>query len=305
SGRFLMAESTGMPYREVVEAARSHPGRFIEVERHPDVRSAVIRLIEPDLMNPLSPPLLIQLIDNIDDLTADPELRSIILTGTDPGFCVGGDFRVMQTAIDAMRIPVPEGAVGIWRFIRYLFGGIARRIVRSDQAFIAAVNGETAGVGWAFTLASDHIICSDRAKIVPAFSRLGLVPEVGTSWLLTRRLGYQGALDLYTSGEVVDGEKAVEIGLAQRCVPHQELIEASLDRARGFAELPGHALQMAKPMLRQAADMTWEQAITMEEFAEPLTFTTEHFAQIISSLRPEDGGRDNPGWPPSAWESGQ
>ena len=87
-----------------------------------------------------------------------------------------------------------------------------------------------------------------------------------------------------------------------RSLTLDELIDAALERARKFAKLPDNALQMAKPLLRQVSEMTWEQAITMEEFAEPLTFTTEHFTEIIGQLRPEDDGRSQPGWPPSAWD---
>lgn len=287
---------TALPFAQVVEAARANPRTFVQVERHPEQRCAIVRLDEPELLNPLSPPLLLQLVDRLTELTSDPTIRSVVLTGADPGFCVGGDFRIMRNAIDAMHAGVDEGAIGVWRFIRQLFGTVARLIVRSDQAFIAAVNGPTAGVGWAFMLACDHVICSDRAQIVPAFARLGLVPEVGTSWLLTRRLGYQGALDLYTSGETLDAQRCLALGLAQRAVPHTDLIPAALQRSAAFAELPDHVLQMAKPLLRQAADMTWEQTITLEEFAEPLTFTTSHFDHIIATLKPHSE-HDTPGWP--------
>jgi 2-(1,2-epoxy-1,2-dihydrophenyl)acetyl-CoA isomerase len=93
-----------------------------------------------------------------------------------------------------------EGAAAIWRWIRRQFGGVARTIVSADKAVIAAVNGAAAGVGLAFALACDVIVLSERARIVPAFGRIGLIPEVGTSWLLTRRLGYQRAFALFAGG---------------------------------------------------------------------------------------------------------
>lgn len=289
---------TAMAFHEVLAAARRHPRRFVETTAHHDPQAVVIRLIEPELLNPLSPPLLVQLRDALRAAIEDPSAKSVILTGTDPGFCVGGDFRIMQNAIDAMRLPVDEGAVGVWRFIRQLFGTIARTIVSSDKPVIAAVNGATAGVGWAFMLACDHIICSQEATIVPAFARLGLVPEVGTSWLLTRTLGYHRALELYSSGTPLTGSDCANIGLAQAVVAHDQLLPAALDRAQRYATLPDHAFQMAKPLLRQAADMTWDQSVTMEEFAEPLTFTTTHFRDTIAQLSPPQH-HPQPGWPPA------
>ena len=110
----------------------------------------------------------------------------MVLTGTDPGFSAGGDLRMMDQAPDALTSA--EGTTDIWRWIRYQFGAIARLIARSDTAFIAALNGPAAGVGLAWALTCDLVIASERARIVPAFGRLGLLPEVGTSWALTRRL---------------------------------------------------------------------------------------------------------------------
>ncbi len=77
-----------------------------------------------------------------------------------------------------------------WRWIRRQFGGLVRTVTSADKIFIAAVNRAVAGVGLAFALACDAIIATERAVLVPAFGRLRLVPEVGTCWLLTRRLGY-------------------------------------------------------------------------------------------------------------------
>ena len=92
----------------------------------------------------------------------------------------------------------------MWRWIRREFGGIARLIAGSDTIFVAALNGAAAGVGLAWALTCDLVIASDHAVIVPAFGRLGLIPEVGTSWALTRRLGYQGALAYYLRGDHID-----------------------------------------------------------------------------------------------------
>ena len=97
-------------------------------------------------------------------------------------------------AIDSLN--APEGVADVWRWIRREFGGIARLIAGSDTIFIGAVNGAAAGVGLAWALTCDLVIASERAVIVPAFGRLGLIPEVGTSWALTRRLGYQGRLPI-------------------------------------------------------------------------------------------------------------
>jgi 2-(1,2-epoxy-1,2-dihydrophenyl)acetyl-CoA isomerase len=284
-------------YSEIIAHSRDHPRSLVEVDR--DGPTALLRLNEPEVLNVLSPALVLQLIEAIDELAADDEIRSIILTGTDPAFCAGGDFRLMQNAVDSLDARDEEGTTGIWRFIRRQFGGVTRRIAGTDKAFIAAVNGAAAGVGLSFVMACDLIICSENAQIVPAFGRLGLIPEVGTSWFLTRRVGYQRAFDFYTSGEHLSGREAAELGLANECVEHDQLLPRCRERANAIAGLPAHAVAMAKPLLRQCADLSWDQALTMEELAEPNCFTTGHFKRIVAQLHPSgDGGTEPPGWPP-------
>src|SRR5919197_3366818 len=110
-----------------------------------------------------------------------------------------------------------------WRWIRWQFGGVVRTIAKSDKVFIAAVNGAAAGVGLAFALASDLVLASERARFVSAFMKIGLLPEVGTSWLLTRRIGYQRTFELFAGGRELSGKEAVRLGFANAVVPHEEL----------------------------------------------------------------------------------
>ena len=161
---------------------------------------------------------------------------------------------------------------------------IARLIARSDTAFIAALNGPAAGVGLAWALTCDLAIASERAKIVPAFGRLGLLPEVGTSWALTRALGYQGAFACYAHGEHLDAQRALELGLVQEVVARDDLLAAADRWCDRIAALPAHAIAMTKPLLRAAADAPWENAIAMEEFAEPQCFTTDGFQESVRRL---------------------
>lgn len=253
---------------------------YVHVEQRDD--RALVRLADPDKLNVLSAPLVQQLKLVLSDLAADRELRAIALTGADPGFSAGGDLRMMEGAIG--NLSGPQGTADIWRWIRNEFGGIARLIARADKAFIAALNGPAAGVGLAWALTCDYAIASERAVIVPAFARLGLLPEVGTSWALTRALGYQGAFGYYVSGEHIDAQRALELGLVQEVVPHDELLAAADAWCDRVAALPPHALQMTKPLLRAAADASWDAAIAMEEFAEPSCFTTAAFAGAVQGL---------------------
>jgi 2-(1,2-epoxy-1,2-dihydrophenyl)acetyl-CoA isomerase len=267
-------------YDEHVSAGDEHPDAVVLVARSGD--RAVVTLDEPARLNPLSAPLVRQLKGALQELVADREIRSVVLTGAGAGFSAGGDLRMMEDA--AGSLASPEGTTDIWRWIRYEFGGIARLIARSDTAFIAAINGPAAGVGLAWALTCDLAIASERARIVPAFGRLGLLPEVGTSWAITRRLGYQGAFAYYAGGKELDAQGAKELGLVYEVVPHEELLAAADAWCTRIAELPAHALAMTKPLLRAAADASWESALAMEEFAEPQCFTTDAFQRSLQEL---------------------
>jgi 2-(1,2-epoxy-1,2-dihydrophenyl)acetyl-CoA isomerase len=269
-------------YADFVAAAREVTDELVVVERGD--AHAVVRLNDPSKLNVLSAALTVRLREALAELAADPAIRSVVLTGADPAFSAGGDLRMMAGfAQDLIR----EGAGGttdIWRWIRGQFGAVVRQIAAADKAFVAAVNGAAAGVGLAFVLACDVIVASERARIVPAFGRIGLLPEVGTSWLLTRRLGYQRTFGLFASGRHLDGAQAAELGLVNEVVPHEELMPAALRWVENVSALPDHVVPMMKPLLRGAADMTWEQSLAMEEFAEPNTFTTDAHRAAVAEL---------------------
>ena len=124
----------------------------IRVEHRGD--RAVVTLDESDRLNVLSAPLVRQLRRALEALVADSEVRSVVLTGADPGFSAGGDLKMMRAATE--QLSQPEGVADVWRWIRREFGGIARLIAGSDTIFVAALNGAAAGVGlaWALTATS-------------------------------------------------------------------------------------------------------------------------------------------------------
>lgn len=267
-------------YQELLRQGHDAAESFVDVVRRD--HSAVVTLNEPRRLNVLSAPLVVQAKAALAELAADPEIRTVVLTGAGRGFSAGGDLEMMRLAEE--RLDEAEGSTDIWRWIRYEFGGVARLIARSDTAFVAAMNGPAAGVGLAWALTCDVVIASEEALIVPAFGRLGLVPEVGTSWALTRRLGYQGAFAFFAGGVPLDARRALELGLVQEVVAPDDLMAAADRWCDRIAALPPHALAMAKPLLRQAADANWDTTITMEEFAEPNCFTTGAFQQTVRAM---------------------
>jgi len=277
-------------YSDVVREAHAFEGDLVQVERLGD--RAIVRLSDPQKRNVLSAPLMVQLQGHVEQLVADPAIRTVVLTGAGEAFSAGGDLRMMQAAVERMGAPDDEeGAFMPYQWISQRFGAFVRLIARSNTAFIAAINGAAAGVGLAFALTCDLALVAEDAVLVPAFGRLGLVPEVGTSWALTRALGYRRAFEFYVGGEQLDARRAAELGLVNEVVPADQLLARALDWADRIAALPPHALPIAKPLLRGAADAAWEQTLAMEEFAEPMCFTTRGFADGVRSVVAATSGR--------------
>jgi 2-(1,2-epoxy-1,2-dihydrophenyl)acetyl-CoA isomerase len=270
-------------YADFVALCREDPHELALVDHRGD--HAVVTMHDADRLNALGGALTVQLLDRLTELAADEQVRAVVLTGTDPGFSAGGDLELMESYAQPVVREGAQGATSPWRWIRNQFGGIAKLLVRSDTTFVAAVNGPAAGVGLAFALACDVIVVSERAQVVPAFGKIGLVPEVGTSWLLTRRLGYQRAYGLFVRGRPLTGAETMESGLANELVEHDELLPAALRWCERVTRLPDHVPSMTKTILRQAADLSWEQAIALEELAEPMCFTTEGHRAGVAALR--------------------
>ena len=270
-------------YLEIVRRGAEAAHEAVVVTR-PKPDRALVTLNEPEHLNALSAAICVQLNRTLDELALDESVRTIVLTGAGDGFSAGGDLAMMEQA--CRDIEGPEGSTDVWRWIRGQFGAVVRKIARSDKAVVAAINGPAAGVGLAFALTCDLALASDRALLVPAFGRLGLLPEVGTSWALTRRLGYQGAFAFFAGGRHIDAEEAKRLGLVHDVFPHDELLGAADEWADRIAVLAPHALAMSKPLLRASADASWEGSLAMEEFAEPNCFTTDRFQEAVASLRP-------------------
>lgn len=268
-------------YEEAAHEAEGRGDELVRVERAE--RHAIVTMDDPERLNPLSAELTVALRKRLDELAREESLRAIVLTGTDPAFSAGGDLRLMRDVAQPI-LAEGEGAPELWRWIRMEFGGIARLITQTDKAFIAAVNGPAAGVGLAFALACDLILASERAELVPAFSRIGLLPEVGTSWALTRRLGYQRTFELFAGGRHLSGEEAVQLGIANSLHAHDELLPAAKEWCARIEALPDHVAKMLKPLLRGAADASWQASIALEELAEPQCFTTPAHREAVAEL---------------------
>ena len=186
---------------------------------------ATITMNRPERLNAMTPFMEGELKHAIGRAEADPAVVAIVLTGAGRGFCAGADLKNLQgiqegkgfgEASSLVADPGDPAMAGFRGPYAYMFS------VR--KPIVAALNGPTAGLGFAAALFADVRFASDRATFTTAFSRRGLIAELGMSWTLPRLVGTSHALDVLWSGRVFDAAEAERIGLVNRVLPHDELL---------------------------------------------------------------------------------
>jgi enoyl-CoA hydratase/carnithine racemase len=209
----------------------------ITVERRDDVE--VLTLHRPERLNAWTPRMTGELVQAIDAADADPAVGALVVTGAGRGFCAGADIEAtFQAQLDGdASAAAPEDARD-W---------VA--LVREAKPIVAAVNGVALGVGLTMFLPCDRIVASDRARFSLRFVKMGLVPELASSSFLPQRVGFGAASDLMLSGRMVEADEALALGLADEVVPHDDLLDTAVERARSYGTNPTGALRSIKRLL--------------------------------------------------------
>ena len=225
----------------------------------------LITLNRPQVMNAFGGSLREDLLACLQAMASDPAVGCVVITGAGSAFCAGGDIANMA-ALQAAHELGPIAA-------RMVTGAAVVRLLRAmPQPVIAAVNGAAAGAGLNLALACDLRYAATSAKFSASFVKIGLVPDWGGHYLLPRLVGTACALELMLSGDRIDAETALRLGLVNKILPPETLLEATLDRARALAAGPRAAMAAIKRGAYLGASSTleatlaWEQTTQLERF---------------------------------------
>jgi enoyl-CoA hydratase/carnithine racemase len=201
---------------------------------------AVITLNRPDRLNAWTDRMNEEYRDALQRADADSSARSAIITGAGRGFCAGADMAALNNIAGAASNggesterpsapPRPTDGLEANYEQNYSWP------LRTRKPLIAAINGPVAGLGLVISLYCDMRFASDQARFGTAFVKLGLIAEHGISWLLPRLVGTANALDLLYSGRLINADEALAMGLVNRVVPHDQLLEATKEYCRMLA----------------------------------------------------------------------
>ncbi|MBI3931377.1 MAG: enoyl-CoA hydratase/isomerase family protein [Chloroflexi bacterium] len=203
---------------------------------------AILTLNRQDRLNSWIPPMRVEARKCIEDAGADSAVRVLIVTGAGRGFCAGADVGTVVAGTEEaddepprQRLMLPVSTVRLMDALHSL-----------NKPTIAAINGITAGSGIGFALACDVIIASEQARFRIAFTRIGVVPGDGITWLMTRAIGTHRALELAYTNDIIDAKEMERVGLANRVVPHDELMKAAKEMAKKMMQIPPLTLAMTK-----------------------------------------------------------
>lgn len=221
-----------------------------------------------------------------DGEATDPEVRAVILTGAGQGFCSGADL----TAFEDL-----EGPDQVEVYLKEHYLPLIQALTRLEKPVIAAINGAAAGAGCALALACDLRVMAEEASLVVAFSSIGLVPDMGTTWLLARNVGYGRAFEMAATGKAVPADRCQEMGLANRVVPRQALADEAAAWAQQLAQRPTRALGLTKKALYHAMSSTLDDAVEREaELQREAAATADHREGVQAFLekrKPQFEGR--------------
>jgi enoyl-CoA hydratase/carnithine racemase len=230
---------------------------------------ATVTLNAPERMNTISRTMLRSLTERLVQANEDPDVRVMILTGAGRAFCAGLDVKTQSEGTGLLKDT----------------GGFKSLDLRNtpptvlqamDKPTICAVNGGAAGYGLDTALGCDIRIMADNAKLAAAFTKRGVVPESGGTWILPRLLGWSKASELIFTGRTLKGQEAVEWGLASEVVPADQLMNRVRVMAQEIAANAPLAVQSAKRMMRMGLN---------EPFAEHVHHV---YLQLLPLMRTED-----------------
>jgi 2-(1,2-epoxy-1,2-dihydrophenyl)acetyl-CoA isomerase len=241
---------------------------------------ATLTLNRPQALNSLNGVLHEALMAELEAASADPTVRCVVLTGAGRGFCAGQDLSDPAIAPDTTRGAEPRD---IGNLIEARYKPLVMLLQQYPVPLVAAVNGVAAGAGANLALNCDIVLAARSASFIQAFSKIGLIPDCGGTWLLPRLAGRANALALALLGEKLPAEEAQRIGLIWRCVDDAALADETQALAARLATLPSKALAETRRAFAAADHMTLSDALSMEgEVQRRLGMSHDHIEGVAA-----------------------
>lgn len=243
---------------------------------------ATIALNRPEKRNAINMQLHKDLAAALKLVQRDRSVRALVITGRGKGFCAGQDLSEFMVAKAAEDFRIDE-------HVRSTFNRTITTLRSLEIPVIAAINGFAAGAGWSLALAADIRFCSEDARFTQAFSKIGLVPDTGSTWFLPELIGTSRTLELAYTGDVIEATKALDWGLVNFVVPGDELLARTREYAVRLASMPTLALGMTRRAVYRATTATLEDALEYEaQLQQRAAQSEDHAEGVMAFLEKRD-----------------
>lgn len=233
---------------------------FETIELEINELCAILRLNRPDRLNSFNAQMhqeIKQALELIEAGQKDRSIRSVLLTGAGRGFCAGQDLSDRNVAAD-------DKAPDLGESIEKNYKPLVMRIRALGLPVVAAVNGVAAGAGANIAFACDIVFAAKSASFIQSFSKLGLIPDTGGSWILPRLLGPARAMGLALLGDKVSAEQAEQWGLIWKCVEDDKLMEVATQCAKNLAKGPTFGYAQTKKAIWASSTNEFETQLDLE-----------------------------------------
>ena len=225
-------------------------------------------------MNSLSNVMLPALMQGLRSVLDNEEVKVIVLRGDEGNFCTGADLTTMGDKMDPSMLC--EGMRAMGAFIYEMHEG--------PKTFIAEVDGWAVGGGFGIAMAADITYATERARFFLSWTRLSILPDFGSAYFLTRRVGLSIAKELALTAAIVEAEDALRIGLINRVVPHEEISDEVMKLAHKLARRPANILATTKRWLNTGHQVDLQTFLDMEAFAQSLAVITPEHKEAIEKF---------------------
>jgi enoyl-CoA hydratase/carnithine racemase len=246
---------------------------------------ATLTFDDPERRNAMTEAMGRALAERVRELSVDDELRAVIVTGAGSAFSAGGDLDMIEArARTGIASPGGEVREGHRRFMREFYG-LFLSIRDLPCPALAAINGHAIGAGFCVALACDLRVAAREARLGLNFTRLGIHPGMGATWLLPRLVGPAVAADLLFTGRTVGGAEAERLGLVNRALPRAEVLDTARALASEIAGAAPGAVRAAKKSLARSAGATLSEQLDTEASEQALNYESRDLLEGIAAAR--------------------
>jgi 2-(1,2-epoxy-1,2-dihydrophenyl)acetyl-CoA isomerase len=251
------------------------PYQHLLVDRRDGV--TMITLNRPEVLNSFNRRMADELVAALDVAREDAAVRAVLLTGSGRAFCAGQD---LAEVLPREGRPAPD----LGDVVRVQYNPIIRAIRWLEKPVVCAVNGVAAGAGANLALACDITIAAEGASFIQSFTKIGLIPDSGGTFILPRIVGLQRAAALAMLGDKLSAEKALEWGLVYECVPPARLLEVAREIATRLAAMPTRALGLTKRGFNAGLANGLDTQIELEEELQREAGRTQDYAEGVRAF---------------------